>query len=122
MQGRETPAVILPTRAKLMSRVSSMKKVVVTILQFILFFIVFGAGSLFPPFHIEHVLIATPGITRIFVVDGLLLMLVLYVLIVVVQVMRKRLRTSTPWTTLALILAAVLGLMMKFGFLTRSAF
>jgi hypothetical protein len=99
-----------------------MKKVVIAILQFILFLILFGAGSLFPPFHIEHILIATPGTTRIFVADGLLLMLALYILIVVIQVMRKRLRTSTPWTTLALILATVLGLMMKFGFLTRSAF
>jgi hypothetical protein len=99
-----------------------MKKVVLTILQFFLFLIVFGVGSLFPPFHFEHVLIATPGVTRIFVADGLLLMFALYVLIILVEVMRKRLRTAAPWTTLAVILATVLGLMMKFGFLTRSAF
>ena len=99
-----------------------MKKVILTILQFFLFLIVFGVGSLFPPFHFEHVLIATPGLTRIFVADGLLLMFALYVLIVLVEVMRKRLRTAAPWTTLAVILATVLGLMMKFGFLTRSAF
>ncbi len=99
-----------------------MKKVILTILQFVLFLIVFGAGSFFPPFHFEHLLIATPGVTRIFVADGLLLMFALYVLIVLVEVMRKRLRTSAPWTTLAVIFAAVLGLMMKFGFLTRSAF
>ena len=99
-----------------------MKKVIPTILQFVLFLLVFGAGSFFPPFHFEHVLIATPGVTRIFVADGLLLMFALYILIVLVQVMRKRLRTSTPWTTLAVILATVSGLMMKFGFLTRSAF
>ena len=99
-----------------------MKKVILTILQFFLFLIVFGVGSLFPPFHFEHVLIATPGVTRIFVADGLLLMFALYVLIILVEVMRKRLRTAAPWTTLAVILATVLGLMMKFGFLTRSAF
>jgi hypothetical protein len=99
-----------------------MKKVILTILQFVVFLIVFGVGSLFPPFHFEHVLIATPGVTRIFVADGFLLMVALYVLIVLVEVIRKRLRTSAPWTTLAVILAAVLGLMMKFGFLTRSAF
>ena len=99
-----------------------MKKVVFTILKFLLFFIVFGFGSLFPPFHFEHVLIATPGVERIFVADGLLLMFALYVFIVLSEVLRKRLRTSAPWTTLAVILAAVLGLMMKFGFLTRSAF
>ena len=99
-----------------------MKKAVLTILKFFLFLIVFGIGSLFPPFHFEHVLIATPGVTRIFVADGLLLMFALYVLIILVEVMRKRLRTAAPWTTLAVILATVLGLMMKFGFLTRSAF
>ena len=99
-----------------------MKKVIPTILQFVLFLLVFGAGSFFPPFHFEHVLIATPGVTRIFVADGLLLMFALYILIVLVEIMRKRLRTSTPWTTLAVILATVSGLMMKFGFLTRSAF
>jgi uncharacterized membrane protein YpjA len=99
-----------------------MKKVVVAILQFILFLIVFFLGSIFPPFHFEHVLIATPGATRIFIADGLVLTLALYILIVIVQVLRKHVRISTPWTTLALILAVVLGLMMKFGFLTRSAF
>jgi len=99
-----------------------MKITILTILQFLLFLIVFGAGSLFPPFHFEHVLIATPGVTRIFVADGLLLMLALYVFIVLVQVMRKRVRIAAPWTTLAVVLATVLGLMMKFGFLTRSAF
>ena len=99
-----------------------MKIVILTILKFVVFLIVFGAGSLFPPFHFEHVLIATPGFTRIFVADGLLLMFALYVLIILVEAMRKRLRTAAPWTTLAVILAAVLGLMMKFGFKTLSAF
>jgi len=99
-----------------------MKIVILTILKFVVFLIVFGAGSLFPPFHFEHVLIATPGFTRIFVADGLLLMFALYVLILLVEAMRKRLRTAAPWTTLAIILAAVLGLMMKFGFKTPSAF
>jgi hypothetical protein len=99
-----------------------MKNSVFTVLQLILFLIVFFIGSIFPPFHIEHVLIATPGTTRIFIADGLLLALALYILIVVVEVLRKRLRTATPWTTLAFLLAVVFGLMMKFGFLTRSAF
>jgi hypothetical protein len=120
--GGETPAAISLGRAKLSSRELSMKNVVFTILKFLLFLVVFGAGSLFPPFHFEHILIATPGVTRIFVADGLLLMFALYVLIVLSEVLRKRLRTSALWTTLAVILAAVLGLMMKFGFKTLSAF
>lgn len=99
-----------------------MKSIVFTILQLILFLIVFFVGSLFPPFHFEHVLIATPGTTRIFIADGLVLTLVLYILIVILEVVGKRLRTAAPWTTLAFLLAAVFGLMMKFGFKTLSAF
>ena|ERR1700754_1586846 len=99
-----------------------MKNVVITILQLILFLIVFFVGSIIPPFHFEHVLIATPGTTRIFVADGLVLVFVLYILIVVLEMVRKRLRTAAPWTTLAFLLAVVFGLMMKFGFKTTSAF
>jgi hypothetical protein len=99
-----------------------MKNVVLTILQLILFLVVFFIGSLFPPFHFEHVLIATPGTTRIFVADGLVLALVLFVLTVILEAVRKRLRIAAPWTTLAFLLAVVFGLMMKFGFKTMSAF
>jgi hypothetical protein len=99
-----------------------MKKFLFTVLQFLLFLIVFGVGSFFPPFHLEHIIIATPGVTRIFIADGLLLMLLLYIVIVLAEALRKHLRTAAPWTTLAFILAIVFGLMMKFGFLTRSAF
>lgn len=99
-----------------------MKNIVSTILKFILFLIVFFAGSLFPPFHIEHVLSTGPSGTRIFVVDGLLLMLALFIVILLIEALRKRLVTSGRWTAGAFILAIVLGLAMKFGFLTRSAF
>jgi hypothetical protein len=120
--GRETHAAISTARAKLVSRQSFMKNVIFTILKFGLFLFIFFVGSFFPPFHFEHILIATPGFTRIFIADGLLLMLGLYIVIVLIEVLRNRLHASVPWTTLALILATVLGLMMKFGFLTRSAF
>ena len=99
-----------------------MKSIVFTILQLILFLIVFFVGSIFPPFHFEHVLIATPGTTRIFVADGFFLAFVLYILIFILEAVRKRLRTAAPWTTLAFLLAVVFGLMMKFGFKTLSAF
>jgi hypothetical protein len=99
-----------------------MKKALVTLSQLVLFLLVFLAGSLFPPFHIERVLIATPGFTRVFVADGLLLMVGLYVLIIAVEALTKRFRTAAPWTTAAFVLAAIFGFMMKFGFLTRSAF
>ena len=81
--------------------------------------LVFAAGSLFPPFHIERVLTTTPTITHLFVVDGLLLIFVLYAVIVVIEALIKRGRAGIPWTTAALILAAVAGLIMKFGFITH---
>jgi uncharacterized membrane protein AbrB (regulator of aidB expression) len=102
-----------------------MKKALATIFQFLLFLVVFFVGSLFPlpsPFHHERVLSTTPTATRIFIGDGLHLMLALFILIILVEAVTKRLRTAAPWTTLALILAAVLGFVMKFGFLTRSAY
>jgi hypothetical protein len=99
-----------------------MKKALITILQFFLFLIVFGAFSLSPPFHIEHVLSTSSTGTRVFIADGLLVALTLYLLIVLIEVLMKRLRVSAPLTTVAFVLAAILGLMMKFGFLTRSTF
>jgi len=99
-----------------------MKKAIITILQFFLFLIVFGAFSLFPPFHIEHVLSTTPTGTRIFIADGLLIAFVVYLLMVLIELLMKRLRVSAPWTTIAFVFAAIVGFMMKFGFLTRSTF
>ncbi len=99
-----------------------MKTTFSTISQFLLFLIVFGAGSLFPPFHVQRILSTTSSATRIFVADGLLLMLALYLLLLLIEALTSRIRTAAPWTTLALLLAAIIGLAMKFGFLTRSAF
>ncbi|WP_433971054.1 hypothetical protein [Tunturiibacter lichenicola] len=99
-----------------------MKNVFSTILQLILFLLVFFVGSLFPPLHIEHVLNTSPTGTRIFVADGLLLMLALFIVILFIETLRKRLATSGRWTALGFILATALGFAMKFGFLTRSTF
>jgi hypothetical protein len=97
-----------------------MKKVVSVFLQFVLFLFVFGAGSLFPPFHIEHVILATPGTTRVFVADGLVLMLTLFLIILLVETLRKRIISSGPWTAAAFILATATGFWMEFGFKTIS--
>lgn len=99
-----------------------MKNAIFTLLQFLLFLLIFVAGSIFPPFHVQHVLSTTPTATRIFVADGLLLMLTLYIVILLIEALSKRLRSAAPWTTVALILAAIAGFMMKFGFLTRSLY
>ncbi len=99
-----------------------MKKALATFLQLVLFLLVFGAFSLFPPFHLQHALHAAPGTTRVFIADGLVLMLALYLVILSVEALLKRLPAAAPWTSLALALAAILGFLMKFGLLTRSTY
>jgi hypothetical protein len=94
-------------------------KVLFAILKFVLFLIVFAAGSFFPPFHIEHVIAVTPDGTRLFIWDGAMLMAGLFVIILLIEMARKRLSSSGPWTAAAFALAAIAGYAAKFGFLTR---
>ncbi|MEO6910029.1 MAG: hypothetical protein ABI158_03805 [Edaphobacter sp.] len=95
-----------------------MKKLLSTVLQFVMFLLVYAIGSLFPPFHIQRVLIATPTYSRIFILDGILITLALYLLIVIGETLAKR-RCQVTWTTIAFVLAALLGYVMKFGFITH---
>ena len=100
-----------------------MKKALLTFGKFVLFLLVFFAGSLLNPFHLRWMVThPSPISTRFFVPDGLLLMLGLYVLILVIEAMRKRLLSSGPWTTAALILALVLGYLAKFGLATHDLY
>ena len=46
-------------------------------------------------------------------------MVILFVLILIMEALMKRLRTFAPWTTLAFVLAAIVGFAMKLGFITR---
>ena len=92
-----------------------------TLLQFVLFIVVFIVGSFARPFniltnldHSNHL-----AVTHYFIWDGLILMFVLFAVILLVEALRKRLATAALWTTLAVILATVLGLVAKFGFITR---
>jgi hypothetical protein len=95
-----------------------MKKLLLTLVQFVLFFVTFAAGSFLKPLHLRQVLSVTSDGTRVFIWDGVLLMLALFVLLLVIEAARRRLRTAAPWTTLALLLAAAAGFALKLGFLT----
>ena len=97
-----------------------MKKAIFAALQFALFLLVFFVGSFFPPFHMEHVLLATPGATRIFIADGFVLMVVLFILILLVQTLKKRIISYGPLTTAAFLLATAVGFWMQLGFKTVS--
>ena len=95
-----------------------MKRAIWVVLQMLLFLVVFLAGSLLPGAHLLPMLSVAAGPGRVFVLDGLLLMFCVYLLILGIQAARKRVRSSWPVPTLALVLALALGLAMKFGFLS----
>jgi hypothetical protein len=97
-----------------------MKNVVFTLLQFVLFLALFFFGSLVGPIllHLPSVVTTFANGTRGFQWAGVFLMLALFVLILLIEALRKRIRTAAPLTALALVLATVAGLIMKFGFIT----
>lgn len=95
-----------------------MKKMFSFLLQFALLLACCVVGSFLRPFHIEKVTRLSPGITYIFVWDGFLIMLAVYLCIVMIEFFRKRLR-SVPMSTLALALATVLSVAVKLGRITQ---
>jgi len=96
-----------------------MKKVLLTILQFIVFLLIFATGSFLPPFHIQRVLAVTRDGTRIFIWDGVVLMAAFFLVLLLIEAVTKRIRSGALWTTLAFALAAAAGYAAKLGFLTR---
>lgn len=98
-----------------------MKRAIAIILQTILFLFVFLAGSLLVAFPGAHLPDWTVNLsqTRYFVLDGLVLMFLLYVIFLAIGAARHRLRSALVTSTTAVVLALVLGLAMKFGFATR---
>jgi hypothetical protein len=94
------------------------KRSLFTLLQFVLFLILFAAGGVLPLFGFPSVISRWAGGTRGFQWDGVLLMLALLVLVLLIEALRKRIRSAAPWTALALALAALAGLALKFGFMS----
>ena len=100
-----------------------MKKALLVTLQFFLFLGVFLAGSFLHPFHLQwSVTHPTATSTHYFVPDGLLIMLVLYAVILLIEYFTKRLRTGGIMTTMALVLATVVGFMAQFGSVTHDLY
>ncbi len=94
-----------------------MKTTFLTLAKFVLFVLVFWVCNfLHPPFKLIHIVSVTTEGTRAFYWDGVVLMVALLVLLLVIEALRKRLRTSAPWTLLAFVLAFALA--AKWDFLT----
>jgi len=94
------------------------KKVLLTIMQLVLFSLVYATGIVLATLHMLPSHVQTwPDGTR-FEWDGALLMLALFVVILAIEAFLRRLRSAAPWTTLALALAALVELVVKFGLMT----
>ena len=94
------------------------RKVLFTLLQFVLFSAVYVAGVVMATLHMIPSHVATWADGTKFEWDGVFLTLGLFAVILLIEALRKRLRGAAPWTTLALALAAVVELMVKFGLMT----
>jgi hypothetical protein len=92
-------------------------KYVLAFLQFALFLLLFFVGSvILPPFGILPEKVIALSAHRGFVYDGVVLALLVYLLLLAIEAARKTLRSSGVRTTVAFVVAVVLGLVMKFGF------
>ena len=103
-----------------------MKRTIFTVLQFVLFLVAFAIGGFLPILSVFlPSFLRLPSFiskwangTRGFQWDGVFLMLALLVVVLLIEALRKRIRSAAPWTALALALAAIAGLAMKFGFMS----
>jgi hypothetical protein len=100
-----------------------MKKAFFVLVEFVLFFVVFLAGSLWDPFKMKW-FVSHPTLTstRFFVPDGLILMAVVFVLILGIEAARKRLASGGMVATIAFAMALLLGFLSKFGWATHDIF
>jgi hypothetical protein len=97
-----------------------MKTALSTFAQFVLFLLVFLVGSFMNPLHMEwFVSHPTAESTRFFVPGGLLLAAAVYVVILMTEMVTRRLRTMGLGTTVGFAFAVVIGLAAKFGWVTR---
>ncbi len=99
-----------------------MKKALWLVLQTVLLVVANAVGFFLQPFHLTRTLAAGAAQTRTFTWDGMVLMLVVFVIVVGIEAAAKRLRTAGALSTVALVLATCLALLMKFGFATHDRF
>jgi len=97
-----------------------MKRVLLTFAQFVLFVLVFLVGSFLNPMQMQWFLThPTLESTRFFAPGGLLAATALYVVILLLEAATKKLRTAALATSVIFAAAVLVGLVAKFGWVTR---
>jgi len=92
-----------------------MKRALLIVLELVAFMVLFLVGSLLPELKVLPLWSVAAGPEKIFVLDGLFLMLALYVLLLLIAAARKRIAAGWQNPTIAIVLALILGLLSKFG-------
>ncbi len=95
-----------------------MKKVLSLLLQFVVLMVAAIFGWLREPFHVERVLWQTAYQQRVFAADWVIATLIVYILILVIHALRKRLRNAWTGSTAVLVLVLISGFVVKLGFRT----
>ena len=95
------------------------KRVLFSALLTLLYLAAFAAGSFLHPFNRVQALSSQGLGVRLFIWDGVLLMLALFAVTLAIEAAGKRVRDLAAWTTGSLILAAALGFALRLGFVTR---
>jgi hypothetical protein len=104
-----------------------MRKLISIGLQTILLILANAAGDLTQPFHVEQFFERSSSVpmtgghlirTHVFafVWDGVLLMLAVYVAILLIEAIRKRVLSAAIDSTIALLLATIFGFAAGYGF------
>jgi hypothetical protein len=101
-----------------------MKKVLFVLAQlllFIVFVLVFFGGSFLGLFHLDpfharwFVSHPTADTVRYFVPTGLILMTLLYLVVFGIEAAIRKIRTAGLWTSIAFVVALIIGILYKFG-------
>lgn len=97
-----------------------MKKALAVLSQIVLFFLVFAAFSFIQPLHLHwFVSHPTPTVTRYFVADGFVLTTTLFLVILILEAVAKRIGRFGSLTTLSYVAAMLVGFAVKLGFITH---
>lgn len=97
------------------------RKAILVVLETLLLFAAFGTGSFLPVFGVLPMWRVGVSPAHWLVVDGLVLMLAVFFIILGIAAALRRFRPAVSLSALSLVLALALGFAMKFGLVERVA-
>ena len=96
-----------------------MKQALLTVLQLVLLLVAYAAATFAIPCHRETVSVHTGTVTRVFLWDGVITDVLLFLLFLTIAATRKRLRSALPLSLVALVLSFTVSYALKLGFVTH---